>query len=178
MTNTLATHPGGLIADKERQFDLCEALNLLAHDWGLYDVKARLDRLQFSTRREKYTDLSDSGKLIYDIHHSWLKAGNPRLRSMFAPTTPNPTVDYLDLLPDSPDVLHFMMYDEQRDRYTSAAFCHRCEGWTVFGDALDCEHYGLTDNDLPIYYSSCTHDDSLCPDCNTNLHPGCCGEDA
>jgi hypothetical protein len=29
------------------RFDICEAYNLLAHDWGLYDVKARLDNIPF-----------------------------------------------------------------------------------------------------------------------------------
>ena len=52
------------------RFDICEAFNLLAHDYGLYDIKTRLDRLGFrcSPLRETYDGLSDNARDIYDSH--------------------------------------------------------------------------------------------------------------
>ena len=52
------------------RFDICEAFNLLAHDFGLYDVKTRLDSLGFKSAAsaEFYDGLSDNGRDIYDSH--------------------------------------------------------------------------------------------------------------
>ena len=68
------------------RFDICEAFNLLAHDWGLYDVKARLDRMQFrcAPSAEFYDGLSDNSKLGYDHHNALLKRGDSPIRSAFA----------------------------------------------------------------------------------------------
>ena len=52
------------------RFDICEAYNLLAHDFGLYDVKARLDNLGFrcAPSAEYYDGLSENARAIYDSH--------------------------------------------------------------------------------------------------------------
>lgn len=49
------------------RFDLAEALNVLALDYGLYAVNARLTDLGFcaGVRRDTYRALEDDGRAIY-----------------------------------------------------------------------------------------------------------------
>lgn len=49
-------------------FDILEALNVLAHDYGLYAVKDRLDSIGFRAgpMRETYEALTDEGRHLYD----------------------------------------------------------------------------------------------------------------
>ena len=67
------------------RYDICEAYNLLAHDYGLYDVKTRLDNFGFkcSHSAEFYDGLTENGKEIYDHHSELLDAGNSKIRSRF-----------------------------------------------------------------------------------------------
>ena len=60
-------HDGPAYFDR---WDVCEAYQLLAHDYGLYDVQTRLDRIRFRAARsaEFYSGLSDNGRAIYDFH--------------------------------------------------------------------------------------------------------------
>lgn len=71
------------------RFDICEAYNLLAHDWGLYDVKARLNRMQFkcAPSAEFFEGLSDNGKAIYGYHDfklRWRDARDNTIRTDYA----------------------------------------------------------------------------------------------
>lgn len=74
------------------RFDTCEGLNLIAHDWGLYDVKARLDRIRFrcAPSAEFYDGLSEGGREVYDRHDAEIRTGTSRLRSRFLPHGPFP----------------------------------------------------------------------------------------
>lgn len=67
------------------KYDICEAFNLLAHDYGLYDVKARLDDMGFkcASTAEFYEGLTENGQSIYDCHAAALDAGTSRIRSEF-----------------------------------------------------------------------------------------------
>ncbi len=67
------------------RFDICEAYNLLAHDWGLYDVKARLDAIPFksSASAEFYNGLSVNGRDIYDYHTTLLETRDSTIRSIY-----------------------------------------------------------------------------------------------
>jgi hypothetical protein len=67
------------------RFDICEAYNLLAHDWGLYDVKARLDGISFrcAPAAEFYEGLSENGKAIFDYQDAKLRAGTSNIRSQY-----------------------------------------------------------------------------------------------
>lgn len=69
------------------RFDVCEALNLIAHDWGLYDLKARLDAIPFrcAPSAEFYEGLTEEGRALYDYHDDEIRAGTSRLRSRFLP---------------------------------------------------------------------------------------------
>jgi hypothetical protein len=53
--------------DEIEQFDAAEALNVLAHDFGLYAVKTSLDRLGFRAGmgRDTFRGLSEQGKYFY-----------------------------------------------------------------------------------------------------------------
>ena len=68
------------------RFDICEAFNLLAHDYGLYDVKARLDAIPFKCAHsaEFYDGLSDNGKAIYDTHAFALDNGASTIKTHYA----------------------------------------------------------------------------------------------
>jgi len=50
------------------RFDICEAWNVWAHDYGEYETITRLDRMGFSagTIRETYEVLTENGRAIYD----------------------------------------------------------------------------------------------------------------
>lgn len=74
------------------RFDTCEALNLIAHDWGLYDVKARLDAIPFrcAPSAEFYEGLSDEGRDLYDRYDAEIRAGESLIRSRFLPRGPFP----------------------------------------------------------------------------------------
>ncbi len=67
------------------RYDICEAFNLLAHDWGLYDVKARLDSFGFKCSRsaEFYCGLTENGQAIYDYHNALLDRRQSKIRSRF-----------------------------------------------------------------------------------------------
>lgn len=67
------------------RFDICEAFNLLAHDWGLYDVKARLDAMSFrcAPAAEFYEGLTDNGRAIYDHHNNLLTMSDSPIRSTY-----------------------------------------------------------------------------------------------
>ena len=67
------------------RFDVCEAFNLLAHDWGLYDVKARLDAIPFrcAPSAEFFEGLTENGKAIYEDHDARIRAGVSPIRSQF-----------------------------------------------------------------------------------------------
>ena len=67
------------------RFDICEALNLLAHDFGLYDLKARLDDIPFKCGpvSEFYEGLTDNGKAIYRFHFRKIRQGDPQIKSRF-----------------------------------------------------------------------------------------------
>lgn len=65
------------------RYDICEAYNLLAHDYGLYDVKARLDSFGFkcSHSAEFYDGLTENGKEIYDYHSALIDNGESKIKS-------------------------------------------------------------------------------------------------
>jgi hypothetical protein len=67
------------------RFDVCEAFNLLAHDYGLYDVKTRLNQMQFRCRSsaEFYDGLTENGREIYDRHAIRLDDHTSLIRSEF-----------------------------------------------------------------------------------------------
>ena len=69
------------------RFDICEAYNLLAHDWGLYDVKARLDGIQFkcAPSAEFYDGLSENGQAIFDYQSGLIIKGESRINSEYLP---------------------------------------------------------------------------------------------
>ena len=50
------------------RFDICEAWNLYAHDFGAYGIKAGLDRMAFrcSPMRETYDTIDENAQRIYD----------------------------------------------------------------------------------------------------------------
>lgn len=50
------------------RYDICEAYNLLAHDYGLHDVHIRLHRIGFKVGhgRDTYEGLEENGQAIYD----------------------------------------------------------------------------------------------------------------
>lgn len=50
------------------RFDICEAWNVWAHDWGQYATIARLRRMDFKSSHtaEFYDGLTDNGREIYD----------------------------------------------------------------------------------------------------------------
>jgi hypothetical protein len=62
------------------RFDICAAYNLLAQDFGLYDIKARLDSMDLwashlqsvafihARPAQYYHALSENGRAIYDSH--------------------------------------------------------------------------------------------------------------
>lgn len=50
-----------------RRFDICEAYSCLAHDFGLYALNTRLDRLGFKPRPTQTVDtLGEDARAIYD----------------------------------------------------------------------------------------------------------------
>ncbi len=65
------------------RYDICEAFNLLAHDYGLYDVKERLDAFDFKCSRsaEFYEGLTENGKEIYNHHNALLDVGLTEIRT-------------------------------------------------------------------------------------------------
>ena len=67
------------------RYDICEAYNLLAHDYGLYDVKARLDKMGFKCAHsvEFYEGLTENGQAIYDANAQLLDSQESRIRSTF-----------------------------------------------------------------------------------------------
>jgi hypothetical protein len=67
------------------RFDICEAYNLLAHDYGLYDVKTRLDKLGFKCAHsaEFFEGLEENGQDIYNYHAELLDQGKSPIRSNF-----------------------------------------------------------------------------------------------
>ncbi len=69
------------------RFDICEAWNLLAHDYGLYDVKDRLNRLEFkcAPSAEFYEGLGENSKVIYDYNAARLDACDSRIKSLYNP---------------------------------------------------------------------------------------------
>lgn len=68
------------------RFDICEAFNLLAHDWGLYDVKARLDAMSFTAApsAEFYEGLTNNGRAIYDVHNAALESSASTIRTEYS----------------------------------------------------------------------------------------------
>jgi len=50
------------------RFDICEAYYVLAHDFGLYALFDRIERMGFSAgmRTLTYDTLEENGKAIYD----------------------------------------------------------------------------------------------------------------
>lgn len=68
------------------RYDICEAYNLLAHDYGLYDVKQRLNTMGFKCTRsaEFYDGLTENGQAIYDMHAQALDMHTSKIRSNFA----------------------------------------------------------------------------------------------
>lgn len=68
------------------RYDICEAFNLLAHDWGLYDVKTRLNNMGFkcSNFAEWYAGLTEKGQAIYDYHDALLIKRESSINSIFA----------------------------------------------------------------------------------------------
>ena len=50
------------------RFDLCEAYNVWAHDWGEYNAIARLRWMGFhpGAMRDTYNALTDNGRAMYD----------------------------------------------------------------------------------------------------------------
>lgn len=67
------------------RYDICEAYNLLAHDYGLYDVKTRLNDMEFKCAHsaEFYDGLTENGQEIYDYHSALLDANQSSIRSVF-----------------------------------------------------------------------------------------------
>jgi hypothetical protein len=53
--------------DSSTAFDAAEALNILAHDYGLYAVKARLDDIPFRAgpNRETLEGIDETGREFY-----------------------------------------------------------------------------------------------------------------
>lgn len=67
------------------RFDICEAYNLIAHDYGLYDVIERLRAIPFkcAPAREFYKGLSANGQAIYDYHERLLTEGESTINSEY-----------------------------------------------------------------------------------------------
>ena len=65
------------------RYDICEAFNLLAHDYGLYDVRTRLDNMGFKcgVSRDLYKNLDENGQAIYDYHADLLDRGVSPIKS-------------------------------------------------------------------------------------------------
>ncbi len=67
------------------RFDICEAFSLLAHDYGLYDMYVRLNRLGFkaSGSSEFYEGLTENGQAIYNHNAGLLDVGVSPIKSEF-----------------------------------------------------------------------------------------------
>lgn len=67
------------------RYDICEAFNLLAHDYGLYDVLTRLNNMGFKCSRpaEFYDGLTENGQAIYNYHSENLDKEESKLKSIF-----------------------------------------------------------------------------------------------
>lgn len=67
------------------RYDICEAYNLLAYDYGLYDVTTRLNVMGFKSSHdaESYEGLSENGQVIYDSAAALLDQNISPIRSMF-----------------------------------------------------------------------------------------------
>ena len=66
------------------RFDICEAFSMLAHDWGLYDICPRLDRLGFRPSPIlSYENLEENGREIYDYHNDLLERNVSPIRTAF-----------------------------------------------------------------------------------------------
>ena len=66
-------------------FDLCSACNLLAHDYGLYDVKDRLNRMGYkpSHNEEFYNGLAEEARCMYDYLASQIESGKKPIKSRY-----------------------------------------------------------------------------------------------
>ena len=67
------------------KYDICEAYNLLSHDYGLYDVKTRLNVMGFKSSKEAefYEGLTENGQAIYDNASTLLDRNESPIRSAF-----------------------------------------------------------------------------------------------
>ena len=65
--------------DVEEAFDTAEALNVLAHDYGLYAVKSELDRIGFraGSSRDTFEGIDDTGRDIYRAHSIRAELADP-----------------------------------------------------------------------------------------------------
>jgi len=66
------------------RFDTCEAWSCLAHDWGLYAISTRLDRMGFKPSPTLSMDsMADNARMIFDRWNIYFTA-NPNAAQPYA----------------------------------------------------------------------------------------------